>query len=128
LSGLALTGAGLVVYVIESQRLEESVNTNIKQEIAEFERRQKRGDPDTGITYDSAINLMTAALRSNVPSEDEVIVAMWGGEFQLEQPGELSELVANPDFPVERDQHGCIRRSPRHRHRLWPGPRRGETG
>ena len=48
------------------------VNTNIKQEIAEFERRQKRGDPDTGITYDSAINLMTAALRSNAPSEDEV--------------------------------------------------------
>ena len=98
LSGLALTGAGLVVYAIESQRLEESVNTNIKQEIAEFERRQKRGDPDTGITYDSAINLMTAALRSNVPSEDELIVAMWGGKFQLEQPGELSELVANPDF------------------------------
>lgn len=98
LAALALAGAGLVVYAIQTERLDEAVNSALSQEVAEFEQRERLGDPDTGITYDSAIDLMTAALNSNVPSEDELIIAVWNDKMQLTLPGDHRELTSNSEF------------------------------
>jgi hypothetical protein len=45
LAGLALTGAGLAVYAVESQRIDAYINEKISHEIADFEALQREGEP-----------------------------------------------------------------------------------
>ena len=45
LTAVAMAGAGLLVYALESSRIERSVTSQINQEIAEF--RRLRRDPNT---------------------------------------------------------------------------------
>jgi len=47
LTGLALAGAGLVVYALESARIERGVSEQVQQELAEFATLRDEGiDPD----------------------------------------------------------------------------------
>ncbi len=97
LTGLALSGAGTAVYALQAHRLNDNVAAAISQEVAEFERLTKRGD-DSGTRYSSTQALLTAELRSNVPNEDELILAFWDGAIQRRLPGGHKELANDPDF------------------------------
>lgn len=97
LAGLALAGAGMAVYALQANRLNDNVAGAITQEIAEFERLRERGD-ETGRRYSSTQALLMAELRSNVPNEDELILAFWDGAIQKRLPGGHKELANDPVF------------------------------
>jgi signal transduction histidine kinase len=119
LSALALGGAGVVVYLVESNSIEQSTTEAIEQEIAEFEELARRGDPgteeggaETREPFANYRDLLSSTLERNVPSEGEFIFAFWDdckacpkflGDSRYEQ------VVLDPDFRAEveaRSQQG----------------------
>ncbi len=72
LTGFAMTGAGLLVYALESARIERQVEEQIRQEIAEF--RALRVDPETGEAFDDVGRVLHVFLTRNVPDDDEMLV------------------------------------------------------
>jgi signal transduction histidine kinase len=67
-----MTGAGLLVYALESARIERQVEEQIRQEIAEF--RALRVDPETGEAFDDVGRVLHVFLTRNVPDDDEMLV------------------------------------------------------
>lgn len=102
LTALALVGAGLAAYVVESQRIDERVGKAIELELAEFAKLQRVGrDPATGRTFTDARRLMKTALQSKTPTDDEITVAFWNGRAQLASPvsdPDYARLPADPQF------------------------------
>lgn len=93
---LALAGAGLIVYVVESQRIDASAQNDVEQELDEFARLRDEGtDPATGRRYDVR-SLLTTFLSRNVPDEDELLVGWVDGGPAL--ASEQDPLVSDPDF------------------------------
>ena len=80
---------------MQSNRLDDQADSAISVEIAEFARLQSTGiDPATGRSFSSARQLLESALQSNVPQDNEALVAFWNDEPQLAQghgSGELSD-------------------------------------
>jgi two-component system, OmpR family, sensor kinase len=99
LAGLALTGAGLAVYLVQSNRLDDQANSAISVEMAEFSRLEAAGiDPETGKAFTDSTDLMRAALESNVPQDNVVLIAFWNGRAQLGQGADSSRLSEYPPF------------------------------
>src|SRR5687767_6442369 len=72
---VALAGAGLIVYVVEVERVEASVQREVEQELDEFARLNADGiDPRTRRPFDSVASLLRTFLRRNVPDSDELLV------------------------------------------------------
>ncbi|HYG92027.1 MAG TPA: sensor histidine kinase, partial [Nocardioides sp.] len=79
LVAIALVGAGLIVYVVESRRIEASVQREVEQELGEFAKLERDGiDPRTGEDFADVKALLRTFLRRNVPDDDELLVA-WVG-------------------------------------------------
>lgn len=97
LTGLALSGAGIAVYALQADRLDDNVTSAITQEIAEFEQLKQGGD-ETGTRYTSTAALLRDTLRRNVPNEDELILGFWDGQIKESLPGAHTELANDPDF------------------------------
>lgn len=75
LTAAAMTGAGLLVYALESARIEQAVNDQIDQEIAEFRELRTIGvDPSTTEPFDDVGSLLDVFLTRNVPDDDEMLV------------------------------------------------------
>ncbi|WP_246383361.1 sensor histidine kinase [Nocardioides stalactiti] len=92
----ALAGAGLIVYLIEVERVEASVEREVEQELDEFGRLQRVGvDPQTGRRFDVE-GLLTAFLRRNVPDDDELLVGWVRGRPKVYFPDD--DLVRDPVF------------------------------
>ena len=86
LTMIALVGAGLVVFVLELDRVDRDVLSAAEQEVAEFQEFQRVGrDPDTGRPYSDITVLIEAYLSRNVPDDDELLVGWWDGKPQQEQ-------------------------------------------
>lgn len=79
LTAVAMTGAGVLVYALESARIERAVNAQIDQEIAEF--RELRIDPGTGEEFADVGSLLNVFLTRNVPDDDEMLVSYVAGQF-----------------------------------------------
>ncbi|GAB3019790.1 HAMP domain-containing sensor histidine kinase [Nocardioides flavus (ex Wang et al. 2016)] len=79
LTAAAMTGAGLLVYALESARIERQVTAQISQEIAEF--RALRIDPNTGEEFDDVGRVLNVFLTRNVPDDDEMLVGYVRGEI-----------------------------------------------
>lgn len=78
---VALTGAGAIVYVIESQRIDERMNAQVDHEVAELTALQRDGlDPTTQRPYAGVAPLLRDFLRASVPDENEILVAWLRGE------------------------------------------------
>jgi two-component system OmpR family sensor kinase len=77
LTAAAMTGAGLLVYALESARIERQVTSQISQEIEEF--RNLRRDPKTGEQFDSVRRVLRVFLTRNVPDDDELLVGYTSG-------------------------------------------------
>jgi type II secretory pathway pseudopilin PulG len=78
LTTAAMTGAGLLVYALESARIERQVTAQISQEIAEF--RNLKRDPNTGDPFDDVGRVLNVFLTRNVPDDDEMLVGYVRGE------------------------------------------------
>jgi two-component system, OmpR family, sensor kinase len=80
LTALALSGAGLMVYVIEYQRIDNDIAQRVDQQFAEFRKFQSQGvDPATGKPYSSVGALLDAFLLQEVANDDEALVAWYDG-------------------------------------------------
>ncbi len=101
LVGLALAGAGLVVYALESARIERGVGNQVEQELAEFATLRDEGiDPDARPVrgFNDIRNLIEVFLLRNVPDDDELLVGYWDGAPQVVSDTDHQELVRNADF------------------------------
>ncbi|MGH3365849.1 MAG: sensor histidine kinase [Nocardioidaceae bacterium] len=102
LTALALLGAGLAAYLVESDRVDRFIVRAIGQEIAEFETLQREGiDPQTGLPFASAERLLRVALSRNVPDDSEALVVFLNGRPTLVSGGARSHaqaLVEDPRF------------------------------
>ncbi|HYQ34160.1 MAG TPA: hypothetical protein VEQ83_13170, partial [Lapillicoccus sp.] len=65
---VTLTAAGAIVYVIESQRIDERMNAQVDHEIAELTKLRAEGvDPATQRPYAGVAPLLRGFLASRVP-------------------------------------------------------------
>jgi signal transduction histidine kinase len=78
LTGLALTGAGLIVYVIESQRIDQEISQRVDQQFEEFRVFQEQ----EGANFDTVGELLDAFLLSQVPDDYEALVTWYDGQAQ----------------------------------------------
>ena len=93
----ALTGAGLIVYLIETQRLEEQTVREVDQEMAEFTTLEAGGiDPTTGESFTDVRPLLRTFLERNVPDDDELFVGWLGDGPVVFFPPDM--LVEDPAF------------------------------
>ncbi len=75
---LALAGAGLIVYWVETEAIADASYREVEQELDEFVRLQATGD------FGSIPELLAGFLKRNVPDDDELLVA-WAGEGPIGQ-------------------------------------------
>ncbi|MBM7519842.1 signal transduction histidine kinase [Nocardioides nitrophenolicus] len=87
---VALAGAGLIVYWVESRALTETLQSEVEQELDEFVALQRTGD------FATIRDLLEGFLRRNVPDDDELLVG-WVGDGRLVQFPE-DPLVDEPAF------------------------------
>jgi signal transduction histidine kinase len=80
---LAMSGAGFVVYALQSQRLERIATEQVRQEISEFEAFRNNTDN----TFTSPQALIRAFLSRNTPAANELLLALTGGRPTLYQAG-----------------------------------------
>ncbi|MGZ5405899.1 MAG: sensor histidine kinase, partial [Nocardioides sp.] len=69
-----MASAGFLVYLLESARIDSSLNQQIDQEIAELRLLQEGDDPKTGEQFDSVKRLLNLFLSRNVTDDDEMLV------------------------------------------------------
>ncbi len=80
LTAASMTGAGLLVYALESARIERAVNAQIDQEIAEFRELRTIGvDPSTTRPFNDVGALLEVFLTRNVPDDNEMLVGYTEG-------------------------------------------------
>ncbi len=73
-----MSGAGVLVYALESARIERAVTSQIDQKIAEF--RELKVDPLTSQPFDDVGRLLDVFLTRNVPNNGEMLVGYVRGE------------------------------------------------
>ncbi|MGH3361369.1 MAG: ATP-binding protein [Nocardioides sp.] len=99
LVALALTGVGLIIYALESARIENAAQTEAAQEIAEFRTLQQDGrDPNTARPFASIKRLLFVFLERNVPSDNELIVAWVDGRDEFQSTSKHRALPDDPRF------------------------------
>jgi signal transduction histidine kinase len=96
LVALGLTVVGLIVYGVESQRLDDDVSASIDQEFAELKALQANGvNPDTGQPFNGIGGLLETFLTNNVPDDCEILLS-WLGDPGLFLEGDAVRAVGNP--------------------------------
>jgi two-component system, OmpR family, sensor kinase len=104
---LLLTVAGLVVaglsaYAIQSARIDERLDANLAQEVAEFRELAEGDDPSTEAPWDSLDVLMRESLRRQVPDDNETLLALIDGAVAFVPSGTRPiELEDDPDAVAE---------------------------
>lgn len=99
LTAATLAVAGLLVYAIERERLEEQTLAAIDQELQELGQLQAEGiDPTTGEPFASVEALLVLFLQRNIPDDDEVLVGWFDQDVQLYSPRADEGLVEDPAF------------------------------
>jgi two-component system, OmpR family, sensor kinase len=103
LTALAMTGAGIIVYALESDRIDRRASEQIDQEIAELS--QLRQDPATGRPFTDVQRLLEVFLSRNVPDDDEMLVGYAEGDAELRTQNRYGEeIFADPEYErVVRD-------------------------
>ncbi len=70
---LALTGAGLIVYVIEAQRIDQDISDRVDQQFGEFRAFQDQ----EGGSFATVGDLLDAFLAVEVPNDDTALVTWY---------------------------------------------------
>lgn len=84
LVALALAGAGSIVYLIESQRIEQLVTNRVDQQFDEFNKFQR--NERTGGRFSSVGALLSGFLANKVPAANESLVAWYDGGVRKISP------------------------------------------
>src|SRR3954447_3916794 len=71
LTSLALVAVGFTLYVLESRRIDDVIDSSLSQEVGEFRALQAENDPETRRPFDSANRLLTVFLQRNLPDDNE---------------------------------------------------------
>jgi signal transduction histidine kinase len=100
LTALALAGAGLVVYVLESARIDRAMVTSVERELAEFRTLQREGvDPRTGQRFANATELIETFLTQNLAEDDELLVGWYAdGRRQVQGADRHRPVVREAAF------------------------------
>ncbi|WP_367650415.1 ATP-binding protein [Nocardioides sp. zg-DK7169] len=107
LVGLTLGGAGMIVYLVESQRIEAQTTEEVEQELDEFDLLSREGvDPQTGEPFASVKDVLVLFMERNVPDDDELLVGWVGDRPVVRSPAD--PLAQDPAFqdaarPLVRD-------------------------
>ncbi|WP_222847692.1 sensor histidine kinase [Nocardioides dongxiaopingii] len=88
----ALGGSGLIVYVIEMQRLEANTINEVDQEFQEFENLA------TTETWNGAVPLLSTFLARNVPDDDELLYGRVGEREFIPTPNAANDLFEQQVF------------------------------
>ena len=73
LSALGLLTAGVAALLVERERIVDSVQVSLQQEIGEFRELAERGiDPVTGVAFAESDRLITVAMQRNIPDANEI--------------------------------------------------------
>jgi two-component system, OmpR family, sensor kinase len=75
---LALTAAGVIVYVIEAKRIDQNITARVDQQFEEFAKFEAK----QGTSYASVGELLDAFLRTQVLDDDEALVSWYDGAPQ----------------------------------------------
>jgi two-component system OmpR family sensor kinase len=89
LTTTAMAGAGMLVYTLESSRIERLVTSQIVQETEEF--RRLRRDPNTGQPFTDVESVLDVFLTRNVPDDDEMLVGYVDGVRTLRTANRYGE-------------------------------------
>jgi signal transduction histidine kinase len=85
---LALTGAGVIVYVIEAQRIDQDISDRVDQQFGEFQKFQDQDGP----SFATVGGLLEGFLKVEVPNDDEALVTWYdGGPQNKSAAGYLGE-------------------------------------
>lgn len=96
LVALTLAGSGLLVYAVESQRLEQQTADDVNQELDEFAALNQDGiDPETGEPFADLDAMLRLFMERNVPDDDELLVGWVDGPVS-QSPRD--PLVYDPGF------------------------------
>ena len=110
LVALALAGAGLLVYVLGVQRVDETVPRIVEQELAELEGFQANGvDPATGAPFTRLRPLLLEFLERNVPEPAEIMVGVWESDLKYSSRSTRDEILEDPAFVaavLDREESG----------------------
>lgn len=74
LVAITLAVAGLLVYAVQTERLNEQVNRAVQQELKEFANLQGSHGRDAAVQFTSSEELFVSFIRRNVPDEDELLI------------------------------------------------------
>lgn len=96
---LALTAAGVIIYALETARVDQAAREQADQEIEEFRTLVADGrDPTTAEPFTSAQDLLDVFLNRNVPSDDELLVGWLDGRARYVSTGRHAALAQDPGF------------------------------
>lgn len=101
LVGLALAGAGSLMYTLESARIERAVSEQVEQELAEFRTLRDEGiDPTARPVrgFNDVRTLVETFLLRNVPDDDELLIGYWNGAPRVVSDTEHKPLIDLPAF------------------------------
>jgi two-component system OmpR family sensor kinase len=106
LTAATLVIAGVLVYAIELQRLEEQTLAAVDQELQEFDRIQSEGvDPTTAEPFTDVAAMLELFFQRNIPDDDELLVGWISARpdpvrfvSPEADPPEADPLVDDPAF------------------------------
>ena len=108
LTAVALSSAGLLVYALESARIEQRVSEAIEQELAEFAQLHQDGvDPETGEPFDDVERLLDLYLERNVTDDDEFLARYVDGGGIRVTPNRWARRI--PADPAYQEVFGRLR-------------------
>jgi len=76
LAFLALSGAGLIVYVIEAQRIDQDISDRVDNQFGEFRKFQEQD----GAAYPTVGAMLDAFLEVEVPQDDTALVTWYDAQ------------------------------------------------
>lgn len=105
LVSVALTGAGVLVFVLGHASIEDRVRELVDQELAEFARYQETSGHTT------TQRLVTSFLQQNIGTDAELLVGYWDGETRTRSFSEQSTFADDRLFEQVADELAVSGRS-----------------
>lgn len=94
---VVMVACGVIIYALESARVDGLARAQADQEIAEFRRLQADGiDPRTARPFASAEDLLGVFLSRNVPASDELLIGWVDGRARFVSAGRHGGLAQDP--------------------------------
>lgn len=92
-----LTLAGLIVFAVEHERIDEQTTQQIDQELAELTRLQRSPDDWVVGGAPRASDLLDTFLRRNVPEPDEILLSWYDDQAQRSSPSGSADEAGSPE-------------------------------